>query len=70
MGRARRSRNIGYFALRDGPAGPMPAIDRLSLVFTLLLAAVFLSERLTGRVLLGGALVVAGAILIAWAPKG
>ena len=45
-----------FFALRDGPAGPVQAIDRLSLVFTLLLAAAFLSERLTGRVLLGGVL--------------
>jgi bacterial/archaeal transporter family protein len=58
-----------FFALRYGPAGPVQALDRLSMVFTLLLAALFLGERLTGRVLLGGALVVIGAILIAWAPK-
>ncbi len=58
-----------FFALRTGPAGPVQAIDRLSMVFTLLLAAVFLAERLTGRILLGGALVVIGAILIASGPK-
>jgi bacterial/archaeal transporter family protein len=60
---------FNFLALRDGPAGPVQALDRLSLVFTLLLAALFLAERLTGRVLLGGALMVAGALLIASAPK-
>jgi transporter family protein len=58
-----------FFALRTGPAGPVAALDRLSVVFTLILAAVFLAERLTGRILLGGALISAGAILIATAPK-
>jgi bacterial/archaeal transporter family protein len=58
-----------FFALRTGPAGPVAALDRLSVVFTLLLAAVFLAERLTGRVLLGGVLMVVGAVLIATAPK-
>lgn len=58
-----------FFALRTGPAGPVQALDRLSLVFTLLLAALFLAERLTGRVLLGGALIVAGAILVASSAK-
>jgi drug/metabolite transporter (DMT)-like permease len=41
----------------------------MSLAMTLVLAALFLGERLTGRVLMGGALMVAGAILIASAPK-
>jgi transporter family protein len=58
-----------FFALRTGPAGPVAALDRLSVVFTLLLAAVFLAERLTSRILLGGVLMAAGAILIATAPK-
>lgn len=58
-----------FFALRTGPAGPVAALDRLSVVFALLLAAAFLAERLTGRILLGGVLMVAGAILIATAPK-
>jgi transporter family protein len=58
-----------FFALRTGPAGPVAALDRLSVVFTLVLAALFLAERLTGRVLLGGALMVVGAVLIATVPK-
>lgn len=54
-----------YFAaLRYGPASPVVAIDRLSLVFVLFLAALFLGESLTARSLLGGALMVGGAILI------
>jgi bacterial/archaeal transporter family protein len=54
-----------FMALRTGPAGPTQAINRLSLIFTLVLAALFLAERLTPRVLLGGALMIAGALLIA-----
>jgi len=58
---------LGYFyALRLGPAGGVAALDRLSMVFTLLLAALFLKERLTPRIIAGGVLVVAGALLIAW----
>lgn len=54
-----------YFAaLRYGPASPVVAIDRLSLVFVLFLAAIFLGETLTARSLIGGALMVGGAILI------
>ena len=54
-----------YFAaLRIGPAGGVAALDRLSVVFTLVLAAVFLKERLTPQVALGGLLMVAGALLI------
>ncbi len=59
----------GFRALDLGRAGPVAALDRLSIVFTLVLAALFLGERLTGQIVLGGALIVAGAILIATAPK-
>jgi bacterial/archaeal transporter family protein len=58
-----------FLALRTGPAGPTQAINRLSLIFTLVLAALFLAERLTPRVLLGGALMIAGALLIATGTK-
>jgi transporter family protein len=54
-----------YFAaLRLGPAGGVAALDRLSVVFTLVLAALFLKEKLTPQVVLGGLLMVAGALLI------
>jgi bacterial/archaeal transporter family protein len=55
-----------FYALRSGPAGAVAALDRLSIVVTLLLAAAFLKERLTPASLAGGALIVAGALLIAW----
>ncbi|HLI28404.1 MAG TPA: EamA family transporter [Chloroflexota bacterium] len=55
-----------YFAaLRLGQAGPVSALDRLSLAFTVLLAAPLLGEPLTPPRLLGTALVLAGAYLIA-----
>jgi transporter family protein len=58
-----------YFrALQLGPASRVAPIDKLSVVFVLLLAAGFLGERLTLAKLAGGALIAAGAILLAVAP--
>ena len=55
-----------YFAaLRDGPAGGVIALDRLSVVFALILAALVLREKLTPAVILGGVLMTTGALLIA-----
>jgi transporter family protein len=53
-----------FWALRFGPAGPVAALDRLSVAFALVLAAAFLGERLTPLSTLGGALMVLGAILV------
>jgi transporter family protein len=53
-----------YWALRFGEAGGVAAVDRLSVVFALLLAALILRERLTPFKLLGGVLIVLGALLI------
>lgn len=55
-----------YFrALQLGPASRVAPVDKLSVVFVLLLAAAFLGERLTGAKLAGGALIAAGAIVLA-----
>ncbi len=55
-----------YFAaLRLGKAGPVAALDRLSIVFTLLLAALILKERLTPTAAVGALLITAGALLVA-----
>ncbi|HEV2124960.1 MAG TPA: EamA family transporter [Chloroflexota bacterium] len=55
---------LAYFlALRDGPASGTAALDRLSVVFVVLLAALFLGEPLTLRTGLGAALITAGALL-------
>lgn len=48
-------------ATRVGP------IDKLSLVFTVVLAALFLHERITWPIALGSVLMTAGALCIAWA---
>jgi transporter family protein len=53
-----------FFALQNGNAGAVSAIDRMSLVFVILLAAVFLGESLTWKIGLGAVLMALGAILI------
>lgn len=56
-----------YFAaLKNGPAGKVAVIDRLSLVFIAFLSASFFGEHLTPKSLLGIAFVVCGAILVSW----
>lgn len=54
-----------FRALKDGPAGAVSSIDRSSLVITIILATVFLKEKLTWQLVVGGILIVGGAILIA-----
>ncbi len=54
-----------YFAaLKYGLASRVAAIDRLSIIFVVLLAALFLGEALGWKTVLGALLMVAGAILI------
>lgn len=56
-----------YFrALQLGPASQVAPIDKLSVVFVLIFAALFLREPLTLRSGIGGALIVAGAVVLAW----
>lgn len=55
-----------YFsALKNGPATAVAALDRLSVVFVLILAILFLGEALTWKTALGAILVSVGAILLA-----
>jgi len=53
-----------FMALKMGLATRVVVIDRLSLVFVVILAALFLGEALSWRVALGAVLMVAGAIII------
>lgn len=58
---------ICYFrALSLGQASKVAPIDKLSVVFVILLAWPVLGEALTARKVLGGALIVAGAIVMAF----
>ena len=55
-----------YRALQLGEASRVIPIDKLSVVFSLVLAAVILGERLTWTKVLGGALITAGALVLIW----
>ncbi len=56
-----------YFrALQLGEASRVAPVDKLSVVFAIALAAVVLHEKLTWHQCVGGALVVAGAAVLAW----
>lgn len=55
-----------YFrALQLGEASRVAPVDKLSVVFAMLLAALVLGEHLTWKHALGGALVVSGVIVLA-----
>jgi transporter family protein len=55
-----------YFrALQLGDASKVAPIDKLSVVFVLLFAAAFLGESLSLKTLVGGALIAAGAVVLA-----
>jgi bacterial/archaeal transporter family protein len=58
-----------FLALRDGNASAVAAIDRLSLVFVVILAALFLSKKLSFQVVIGAVLMSLGAILISLKPS-
>lgn len=53
-----------FIALQAGPAGAVAVLDKLSVVFVILLAALFLGEALTLRSAAGVVLTVAGTLLI------
>ena len=55
-----------YRALQLGSASEVAAIDKGSLVFTILLSFLFLKEPMTPKVLIGAGLVFAGMLVIAW----
>jgi transporter family protein len=54
-----------FLALKNGPAGGVAAVDRTSVIFVLLLAALFLGEALSWRSGLGIVLLATGAVMVA-----
>lgn len=60
---------LSFKALKTGDAAAVSPIERLSLVFAIIFAAIFLKERVTWQVIAGAALMAAGAIIIALAKK-
>lgn len=58
-----------YFrALQLGEAARVAPVDKLSVVFVMVLAVAFLGEKLSWPQWLGGGFVLVGVILIAWKP--
>jgi transporter family protein len=56
-----------YFrALQLGEASRVAPVDKLSVVFVIILAGVFLRERLTWQQAAGGMLIVAGSLVLSW----
>ena len=53
-----------FYALRTGPASGVAALDRLSVVFVLIFAVLFLAEKLTLKTGFGALLISIGAILM------
>ena len=54
-----------FFAIKNGPVSGVVAIDRTSVVFAIILAALFVGESLTVKTAVGGALILGGALLVA-----
>ncbi|MEI9934842.1 MAG: EamA family transporter [Ferruginibacter sp.] len=55
-----------YHALQIGKAAQVSAIDKGSIVFTILLSFIFLREPLTPKILIGAGLVFAGMLVLVW----
>ena len=55
-----------FLALKNGPATGVAALDRLSVVFVVILAAMFLGEAITLKSVSGLILLVLGALLLVW----
>jgi transporter family protein len=55
-----------FYALKIGDASRVSPLERISLVFAIFLAAIFLKERLSWQLLVGAALMGIGAIIIAF----
>jgi transporter family protein len=58
---------ICYFrALQLGPASKVAPIDKISVIFVIALAAVFLREPVSWQQWAGGSLILCGAIILSW----
>lgn len=61
---------FSYKALSIGPASYVATVERMSLVIAIVLSVIFLKEKLTWQIVLGGTVMLAGAILIALSDQG
>jgi transporter family protein len=57
---------VCYFrALQLGEASRVAPVDKLSVVFVIVFASIFLGERITFATVVGGVLIAAGAVILA-----
>lgn len=56
-----------YFkAMQTGDASKVAPLEKISVVFTILLSIIILKEPASAKVLIGGTLILAGSLVIAW----
>jgi transporter family protein len=58
-----------FQAVKRGNVSQVVPVDRLSLVFAIILGVVFLQERISGLMVLGGILMAGGAVLVGLSGK-
>ncbi len=54
-----------YQALQLGPVSKVAPIDKLSVAFAIMLAVIFLGEKMTWQSAIGGAMIVGGSLILA-----
>lgn len=55
-----------YRAMKDGPVSYVAAIDKASIVITLVLSFVLLKEPATPKILIGGGFIFLGMLILVW----
>jgi transporter family protein len=55
-----------YRAMKDGPVSYVAAIDKASIVITLVLSFIILKEPMTPKIIIGGTLIFAGMLVLIW----
>lgn len=55
-----------YRAMKEGPVSYVASIDKASIVVTLVLSFLILREPITGKILIGAALIFGGMLVLVW----
>jgi transporter family protein len=55
-----------YRAMKDGLVSYVAAIDKASIVITLLLSFVLLKEPVTPKIIAGGLFIIVGMLILVW----
>ncbi len=61
---------FAFRALKLGDAAVVTSLERLSLVFAVIFAVIFLKESVNWKVITGAALMIGGAVLVALSREG